>query len=100
IWRLFLAGAGVLLAGCGFHPLYGSPGDGTAGPAEAGLSQISVGLIPERGGQLLGRRCRRVSSAGVAAPRRAMTLPLPTAWPATPWQFRRIVRYPVCGWSV
>ena len=45
--------AGGLLAGCGFRPMYATKGDGTPGPAEEGLGQISVGLIPERTGQLL-----------------------------------------------
>jgi LPS-assembly lipoprotein len=49
---LLLAGAfGVV--GCGFHPLYESAADGSAGPAQAGLAQVAVGLIPERAGQLL-----------------------------------------------
>lgn len=45
-----LAGAG--LAGCGFRPLYGR--HGTGGPAvHEALSQISVGIIPDREGQIL-----------------------------------------------
>ncbi len=48
-----LAAAAAGLAGCGFHPLYASNADGTAGPAAAGLAAINVGLIPERSGQLL-----------------------------------------------
>lgn len=42
-----------LLAGCGFHPLYASAPNGVAGPAAAGLAEISVALLPERTGQLL-----------------------------------------------
>ena len=42
-----------LLAGCGFRPLYSARENGTAGPAEQGLAEISVALIPERSGQLL-----------------------------------------------
>ncbi len=41
------------LGGCGFHPLYAAAPGGAAGPAASGLAQISVGLIPERTGQLL-----------------------------------------------
>jgi LPS-assembly lipoprotein len=52
-WRLLVLGVGLAVGGCGFHPLYGSAGNGTAGAALAGLSEISVGLIPERSGQLL-----------------------------------------------
>jgi LPS-assembly lipoprotein len=52
-WRLLIFVVGLALGGCGFHPLYGSAGNGAAAPAEAGLSQVSVGLIPERSGQLL-----------------------------------------------
>ncbi len=40
----------LVLAGCGFHPVYAKR-DKTA-PAVAGLSQIDVALIPERFGQL------------------------------------------------
>lgn len=50
---IIAAGSALLLSGCGFHPLY-APGDnGNAGPAEQGLAEISVALIPERSGQLL-----------------------------------------------
>ena len=50
---LLLVAAALGLGGCGFHPLYGSAADGSAGPAQAGLAQVAVGLIPERAGQLL-----------------------------------------------
>ncbi len=44
------------LAGCGFHPLYETP-DAASGTASAGviasLSQIDVGLMPDRSGQVL-----------------------------------------------
>lgn len=42
-----------LLGGCGLHPMYARAPNGEAGPAASGLAQISVGLIPERTGQLL-----------------------------------------------
>lgn len=53
-----LALAGALLAvgalpGCGWQPVYGGGGAAATGPAQAGLSQTSVALIPERSGQLL-----------------------------------------------
>lgn len=41
------------LAGCGFRPLYATRPDGTPGPAEQGLSEVNVPLLPERSGQLL-----------------------------------------------
>lgn len=41
------------LGACGFHPLYARAVNGRAGPAAAGLAQVSVDLIPERAGQLL-----------------------------------------------
>ena len=41
------------LTGCGFHPVYAPGSKGVEGPAELGLSQINVALIPERSGQLL-----------------------------------------------
>ncbi|MBU6497719.1 MAG: hypothetical protein KGJ41_18830 [Rhodospirillales bacterium] len=46
-------GAGLLLSGCGFRPIYAAHGDGTMGPAEAGLAATAVAIIPERSGQLL-----------------------------------------------
>ena len=46
-WPVVLA-----LPGCGFHPLYASNESG-AGPARQGLGLISVGIIPDRPGQLL-----------------------------------------------
>ena len=53
-WIRVLCLAALLpLGACGFHPLYGSAPDGTAGPTATSLSQISVALIPERTGQLL-----------------------------------------------
>jgi LPS-assembly lipoprotein len=65
------ASAGPLLAGCGFRPMYGRAPDGSAGPAQAGLAQISVGLIPERAGQLLRLALQeRFERAGIAAVRR------------------------------
>ena len=59
----------LLLAGCGFHPLYGPRGDGPGVSAE--LAQIQVGLIPERSGQLLRESLRtRFERGGTAiAPR-------------------------------
>jgi len=41
------------LSGCGFRPMYASAGNGSMGPAEAGLAQISIGPLAERSGQLL-----------------------------------------------
>ena len=51
--RALLLATMLPIAGCGFHPLYASASGGGAGPAQAGLAQISVDLIPERAGQLL-----------------------------------------------
>ena len=51
---LLLAAAGLPLAGCGFHPLYGGAfrSDGTR-IVDAQLDGIYVALIPNRAGQLL-----------------------------------------------
>lgn len=49
---LGLLGAG-LLGGCGFHPLYARRSDGEIGPIQTELAAISVGIIPDRPGQLL-----------------------------------------------
>jgi len=41
------------VTGCGFHPVYGGSAGGASGPAQAGLAEVSIGIIPERFGQLL-----------------------------------------------
>jgi LPS-assembly lipoprotein len=53
--RNLLAGAmaAPVLAGCGFRPMYGGRSATSNGPAADGLAAITVGLIPERNGQLL-----------------------------------------------
>ena len=69
-WRLLLMGVGLALGGCGFQPLYGSATDGAASPVQAGLTQVSVGLIPERSGQLLREALQERferGSSGIAA---------------------------------
>lgn len=48
-----LGAVATLLNGCGLRPMYGAAASGQAGPATAGLAQVSVGLIPERSGQLM-----------------------------------------------
>jgi LPS-assembly lipoprotein len=61
---------GLLLSGCGFHPLYAARGD-EEGPAEAGLAAINIALIPERSGQILrlALQQRLQQGGGPAAPR-------------------------------
>jgi LPS-assembly lipoprotein len=55
-----------LLGACGFRPVYGPGADGAAGPAQEGLSQIAVGPLPERSGQLLRQALQdRVERDGV-----------------------------------
>ncbi len=62
---------GPLLGGCGFRPMYGRASGGSAGPAQAGLAQIEVGLMPERSGQLLRLALQeRFERAGIATVRR------------------------------
>ncbi len=52
--RGILGAAGMaLLAGCGWQPIYATRSDGTSGPAAQGLAEISVGLMPDRLGQVL-----------------------------------------------
>jgi LPS-assembly lipoprotein len=51
--RAVLAGAGLLLTGCGWHAVYAPDALGVPGPAQSNLAAISVALIPERTGQLL-----------------------------------------------
>jgi LPS-assembly lipoprotein len=50
---LGLLALAAMLPGCGFSPIYARSAPGTAGPAEAGMAAINVGLIPERTGQEL-----------------------------------------------
>ena len=42
----------LLLTGCGFHPLYETSADSQATPLAA-MSEIDIGLIPNRSGQIL-----------------------------------------------
>jgi LPS-assembly lipoprotein len=53
--RALLTGAmaAPMLAGCGFRPMYGGRSATSDGPAADGLAAVTVGLIPERSGQLL-----------------------------------------------
>lgn len=58
------------LSGCGFQPLYASGSHGAAGPQRE-LAAISVGLIPERSGQLLRQALQdRLERAGQATAHR------------------------------
>ena len=50
---VMLSVALLTMSGCGLRPIYATRSDGTTGPAETGLAEISVGLLPERSGQLL-----------------------------------------------
>jgi LPS-assembly lipoprotein len=49
----FAAAAVLALAGCGWEPVYGTATGGASAPAQVGLAQTTVALIPERNGQLL-----------------------------------------------
>ena len=70
--RRGLLGAGLLLLSrCGWQPLYAARGDGSAGPAEQGLAEVSVALIPERLGQLLRQELQiRLGRGGTGAAKR------------------------------
>ncbi len=60
-----------LLTACGFRPVYAPVAGGAAGPAASGLAAITVGLIPERSGQLLRQALQeRFERAGIAAAHR------------------------------
>ncbi len=64
-------GATMLLAGCGFHPLYGPAADGEASPAQADLAAIWVPVIANRSGQLLRQALqRRLDGAGTGVAKR------------------------------
>jgi LPS-assembly lipoprotein len=51
--RTLLLSVATLLGACGFQPMYASTRTSDEGPAAKGLAEITVGLIPERSGQLL-----------------------------------------------
>jgi LPS-assembly lipoprotein len=57
-----------LFARCGFRPVYGPAASGGESPAAQSLAEITVGLIPERPGQLLRLALQeRFERAGIAA---------------------------------
>ncbi len=43
----------LLLAGCGFRPMYAAPEPAAASPVVAEMSQVAVPMIPDRIGQLV-----------------------------------------------
>lgn len=49
----FMSLATLVLAACGFSPVYGTLGQGQSAAAEAYLSQVSIDNIPDREGQYL-----------------------------------------------
>jgi LPS-assembly lipoprotein len=60
-----------LVAACGFRPVYGPAASGKDSAAAAALAEISVGIIPERTGQLLRLALQeRFERAGIAAARK------------------------------
>lgn len=69
--RLVLAGAGALLGGCGFRPLYAPGPGGAPSRAQADLATVYVALMPERSGQLFRQALqRRFEGAGSGAQKR------------------------------
>ena len=69
--RMIVWAAGLAVSGCGLRPIYATRPDGTAGLAEVGLAEISVGLIAERPGQLLRQALQaRLERGGPGAARR------------------------------
>jgi LPS-assembly lipoprotein len=67
---------GMLLPGCGFRPMFAAAPSGAMGPAQTGLAEINIGLIPERTGQELRQALQaRFERAGAAvAPRYDLTV--------------------------
>ncbi len=60
-----------ILAACGFRPVYGPAASGQDSAAAKALAEISVGIIPERTGQLLRLALQeRFERAGIAAAHR------------------------------
>lgn len=69
-------GACAAVAGCGFEPIYMRTASGKPGPAQRELAAISVGIIPDRPGQLLRQALqdRFGSDSGDAPPRYKLTV--------------------------
>src|SRR5579872_2008564 len=68
---VLFAGAGAILSGCGFQPIYMPTASGQAGVAQRELAAVSVNLIPDRPGQLLRQALQdRLEMANGSAPRR------------------------------
>ena len=66
-----MLGAGAVLAGCGFQPVYMPTASGQAGPAQRELAAIDVGIIPDRPGMLLRQALQdRFEGTGDAVARR------------------------------
>lgn len=65
---------GLMLAGCGFRPLYGSKSDAPGLAAE--LASVEVAPIPERTGQLLRNALEQRMERAGGAYRKAYTLEL------------------------
>ncbi len=51
--RLLLIVVGLVLSGCGFHPMYGQRADSVAGAAGPELAAIRIAAIADRKGQIL-----------------------------------------------
>lgn len=63
--------ASLLLAGCGFQPLYMPTASGNAGVAQRELAAIHVAIIPDRPGQLLRQALQaRLEGSGSTAAQR------------------------------
>jgi len=60
--------ASSLLGACGFRPVYAPAVQGKSGDAALALAEISVGLIPERPGQLLRLALQERFERGGVAP--------------------------------
>lgn len=61
----------LVLAGCGFRPVYMGSAGGVPGPASRNLARIHVALIPDRAGQLLRQALQqRFHGADDTTPRR------------------------------
>jgi len=71
-----LVAVGLTLAsapGCGFRPMYGDRGT-EASPVAADLATVSVGLIPDRSGQLLRNQLNRLLNPASESASRRYTL--------------------------
>jgi LPS-assembly lipoprotein len=68
--RCWVLGSLLLLAGCGFQPVYMPTASGKPGPAQRDLEAINVQLMPDRPGQLFRQALQAALGSDNGTPQR------------------------------